>query len=92
MKIENWWPPGGITAFWLNPKLTDLEQILGATLDAVVRHDRAAAKRESREGCVELQHAERVLAEIYKHARNRGKASHSEKPIETWSSGQAGHG
>ena len=65
MKFKDWVPPLGIRAAWLQPtQYTELESILGAALDALVSHDNAAAIREKREGCVELQHAKRVLAAV----------------------------
>lgn len=62
MTLEEYQPPLGIRAIWRNgDRFTDWEMILLGALDALVRHDRAADWREGLPGCVELQHAERVL-------------------------------
>lgn len=65
MKLDDWWPPLGIRATWLEPgRFTEKESVLAAALDSLVRHDNAADLRVDRPNCVELQHAMDVLNEI----------------------------
>ena len=66
---NKWWPLRGISCVWLSQEWTESEAILGAALQKLVAHDRAAAMREGIDGCIELQHAERVLAFYAKTAK-----------------------
>ena len=61
MKLDDWWPPLGIRATWLEPRFTARESTLLGALDALVRHDNAADVRADQPNCSELQHAMEVL-------------------------------
>jgi hypothetical protein len=45
-RLEDWWPPLGIRATWLEPRFTARESTLLGALDALVRHDNAADERK----------------------------------------------